>query len=336
MSFLKAAYCYITDAGLCQMINFMSAKYMTCLDLSYCRDISDFAILSLAEKCTSLATVSLAGLNRVTDDGARRLCANCWNLKSLSFEDIFLLNDSVFWFDRAGDGRPLADEKMLTSLTTLNLRDCINITDGALAGLSERCRQLETLSLRGCEKVTNGGLRVMTDLINFKVGLCDSLKVLDLAYCSAVSSEGILDLLSACGCLEDLSLDGILCVTDEVMQQVCVVCRTITKLSLQRCHALTDATMCSIVDYLWVERLDVSHCTRLTDAGVEVLALGCPAIQVLLVRRCTKITRNALFALVRSCRDLRELDLRDCPLLGDDDVSDMKRFLVLPIKITRK
>ena len=59
----------------------------------------------------------------------------------LNLEDVFLLNDQGFLFDRDFDGRLATDENMLKHLTYLSLRDCVNITDDGIKGLSERCRK---------------------------------------------------------------------------------------------------------------------------------------------------------------------------------------------------
>lgn len=310
MNTLLVSATYITDEGLSLMTTSMSSKFLTSLDLSFCREISDSGILSLSEKCTSLSSLNLCGLNRVTDEAARSVCANCWSLKTLSLEDVFLLDDAAFWFDRVRDGRRVAGESMLTSLTSLSLRDCINISDRALEGLSERCRQLEVLTLRGCEKLTSNAMRALIDPCHFKVGMCDSLLSLDLSYCSSVATSSILDMLAECACLEELFLEGIVGVNDDFVHQMCISCRTITKLCLQRCQSITDASLCSIADFLWMEMLDISHCTKISDPAVETLSLVCNAIQDLKLRRCNKLTSQSLLALVRNCRGLREVDIR--------------------------
>jgi len=326
VSSLMISGTYITDEGLATMANVMSAKNLTCLDLSFCREISDMEILSISEKCTSVSTLNLCGLNRITDNAARAICANFWSLRTLSLEDVFLLDDSAFWFDRVKDGRPIANESMLTSLKSLNLKDCINITDRAIEGLCERCRQIEILNLRGCEKLKDESMVFLTESYGFKVGLCDSLKVLDLSYCSNVSTGSMLDLLAACGCLEELFLEGLIGVNDDFIHQLCISCRTITKLSLQRCQMVTDASLCSIADFLWIEKLDISYCTKITDPAIETISLVCNAIRILNLRRLHKITPECLFGLVRNCRDLQELDIRDCRLIDSVAVENMKKF----------
>ena len=317
---------YLTNEGLSQMSNVLSSKHLTNLDISFCREISDFGISSLAEKCTSLTSINLCGLNRITDEGARFLLSNCWYLKQVSFEDIFLLDDSAFWFNRDRDGRPAADENMLTSLTSLNLKDCINISDQAIAGLAERCRNLQVLSLNGCEKLTQTGLNYLANPLHFKVGMSDSLKVLDLSYCSSVSTTSLLDLLETCASLEDLTIDGLISVNDDFVHQMCLACKTITKLSMQRCQQITDASLCSITDYLWIETLNISNCSKITDVGIETLSLVCSGIQSLITKKCNKLTNKTLFSMIRNCKDLRLLDVSECPLVDKEAIANMIKF----------
>ena len=174
--------------------------------------------------------------------------------------------------------------------------------------------------------LTDGALELMYDNCGFKVGMCDAIKVLDLSYCSGVSTKSILDLLSYCGRLEDLCIEGIIGVNDDFIHQMCIACRTITKLSLQRCQAITDAALCSIVDFLWIEKLNISYCTKITDPGIEVFSAVCCAVRELILRRVYKLTAQTLFGLVRNCKDLQVLDIRDCNNIDDEAVATMKKF----------
>ena len=94
----------------------------------------------------------------------------------------------------------------LTSLQSLNLSDCVNLTDRAVLGLAERCRKLvrptdisgsvrflrlitllgcyvcmwqETLVLRGCDRLTEKAVLLLGDAgrcTGSSVALCDALK----------------------------------------------------------------------------------------------------------------------------------------------------------------
>ena len=54
-------------------------------------------------------------------------------------------------------------------------------------------------------------------------------------------------------------------------------------------------------------RLDLSHCSRLRDAGVIALARRCPQLQQLNLSHC-RLTDAAFECVAQSCHDLRELD----------------------------
>ena len=79
---------------------------MRSLDISFCRDVSDYGAISVAESCPELRYLNLSG-PREFHRGARHLLAKCWYLSELSMEDVFLLNDQAFFFDREFDGRLL-------------------------------------------------------------------------------------------------------------------------------------------------------------------------------------------------------------------------------------
>ena len=262
--------------SLCAIMIEGCGAEMVHMDLSLCRDITDIGIVCLSETCSNLKKLNLSGLNRISDIGVRSICANCWYLHDLNVEDIFLLKDNAFFFNPVEDGRRDANEKMLVSLRLLNLTDCTNLTDTGLEGLSERCRQIDSLILRGCERITDSALRIMSDPSSCTMAdipMCDSFRLLNISYCTGLTSKGILMFLPHCCCLEELNLSGLAStVTDSFIQQLSFCCRTLQKLILQKCFLITDASLCSMADNLWLELLDISGCHKCTDAGVEVLS----------------------------------------------------------------
>ena len=83
--------------------------------------------------------------------------------------------------------------------------------------------------------------------------------------------------------------------------------------------------LCSIADYLMLQSLDVSYCTKLTDSGFEVLALACSTgLERLMIRRC-RISPAGINALSRNCFKLKELDIRECNRVTDDCLYDLLR-----------
>lgn len=234
--------------------------------------------------------------------------------------------DSAFWFDRDYDGRPAANDNMLKSLSYVNLRDCINITDRAIKGLSLRCKKIENLSLRGCDKISDRALTEMITPHEDSYSLSDALKVLDLSYCAQISTAGLLKLLPACGILEEVNFSGITAVDNDFIYQLCLVCPTIQRLALQKCIMLTDVALCSIADYLWVEVLDISSCNRITDDGIDVLSAVCSGIHEMVLSNITKLSNRTMYSLSLNCKSLRLLNITNCGLITEDAVSEMRRL----------
>ena len=60
---------------------------------------------------------------------------------------------------------------------------------------------------------------------------------------------------------------------------------------------------------LWVESLDVSHCTRITDVGIHSLVSRCNGLLELKVSWCRHITNRSMHFLAVECKSLQLLDV---------------------------
>ncbi len=325
LSALNISGCHITDAGMSLICSAVSDKTMSHLDISFCRDISDYGAGSIAESMKNLKFINMCGLSRVSDKGARAVVAKCWYLEHINLEDVFLLSDDALNYDRDYDGRPLADEHMLTHIQSLNMRDCVNLTDAGIRGLSERCRTLEELILRGCDKLTDRSLELMANPFEYNFPLLDSIRVLDISFSTGFTTEAVLEALSHCGVIEDLRVSGLYSVDDAFLQMMCLKANTIQKLSLAKCGQITDAGLCSLADYLWVEKLDITGCRKVTDEGIELIAVICNGIIDLNVNGCSKVTARSINAIRRNCINLQVLDIRGCNLIKEQSILDLKK-----------
>lgn len=326
LAMLHVSGMQITDGGLSLICSALSDKHMRSMDLSMCRGVSDFGAMSVADSCPGLRVLNLSGLSRISDTGARAICAKCWYLESLNLEDVFLLDDDAFRYDFSYDGRVQADEHMLRHLITLNIRDCINVTDHGIKGLSERCRRIQTLIFRGCDKITNLSLRHIANPYEENFPLCDALRVLDVSFCSGITADGILAILPQCGVLEELRVSGIVSINDAFVAEMCHKCTTIQRVVMQKCVFVTDVAMCTLADWMWLEHLDISGCHRITDDGIEVLTVACTGIVRLLMQRVHRLTGRAISSITRNCRTIQYLDVRDCPLVTDKSISGLLKI----------
>jgi F-box and leucine-rich repeat protein GRR1 len=247
-------------------------------------------------------------------------------LDTLNLEDVFLLGDESFWFSREYDGRPAAEENMLKSLKNINLKDCVNLTTQGIRGLAERCRRVEEINLRGCDKVSDATLIVLSTPYEEKYPMCDSFKVLTLSYCPNVTASGIVTFLAYCGVLEELNVSGIISCDDDFLHQLCVTCKTVQKLELQKCVYITDAGLCSLADYMWIEYIDVTGCYKITDDGIEVLTSSCNGLVQIIAKKVSKLTDRSMNAILRNCKLIQTLDIRDCPLITQQAVTDISFY----------
>merc|ERR1711939_213052 len=179
---------------------------------------------------------------------------------------------------------------------------------------------------QGCHLLTDESLLLMStatlDSVNQEFPMCDSFKYLNIAYCSNLTAYGLMRLFPLCGVLEKLDVSGLTCITDDVILDICHTCPTIQDITLHRCAFVTDAALCSIARHLWVERIDVSNCTKITDTGIEVLAAACSGLVSIAMRRLKRITNKSLNLLAAYCKLLVEIDVRECENIDMDCVRE--------------
>jgi hypothetical protein len=78
---------------------------------------------------------------------------------------------------------------------------------------------------------------------------------------------------------------------------------------------------------LSIRHLDLSDCCRVDDSALELIALACPILVRIYIRRCPLVTDVGLRRLARhSCENsvsglgLRAVGIAECPLIGDRGV----------------
>lgn len=65
-------------------------------------------------------------------------------------------------------------------------------------------------------------------------------------------------------------------------------------------------------------RLNINYCPKITDAGIEVLALACTGLLSLSAKRNLKITDRSVISLLTHCKLLSHLDVDECTSLSLD------------------
>ncbi|CAM9154994.1 unnamed protein product, partial [Choristocarpus tenellus] len=313
---LYLQYCvYITDLGVQSLAVEVNHDSLTSLDLSGCTLISDHSMVALGQLCCKLRRLNLKSVSRVTDLGASSITRNCWELEYLCFEDMYNLVDSVFVFDLVTDGRRAVDENMLNKTREINLHDCHKLSDEAINHIMKRASQLHTLNLAGCSLLTDKACYFMVEDPVSGETRGQLLSSLNLSYCLNISDSGMEYLVKSLRKLHHVNLAGCIQLTDAGLLTLVSTCTVIKTLGLAQCKQLTDKAMCHLADFLWIEELDISYCSRLSDDGIEVLAMEFVGLLSLSVKWCSHLTERTIDVLVRYCPHLRKLTLGSLPLV---------------------
>jgi len=143
------------------------------LEIAYCANIDDDAIVQLAQYAPNLTSLNLYGCFKITDKALQALSTHTTGEKSL--------------------------------LKKLNLSQCRNITDAGLRHLLEGKKNcsgtLESLHLYDCARISNQGIILIG-------GKCPRLKVLEVFGLDALDMTGLETFLSLATSLEKLDCGG--------------------------------------------------------------------------------------------------------------------------------
>ena len=124
------------------------------LDLGWC-EVSDAALASLASRCASLHTLSLAYCEQITDTGIALLCRACTEIANLDVGGCTRLSGAAL-NSIIGLG---------SQLQSLDLGACKRlVSDDGLLALAHACPKLRTLNLRLVEGVSDDAMEVVQQL----------------------------------------------------------------------------------------------------------------------------------------------------------------------------
>lgn len=237
-----------------------------------------------------------------------------------------MITDSVFVFDAAGDGRRNVDQRMLRSVTELNISECSRVGDVGLGGISLRCEKMKYLDISGIG-ITDEGAKYLIREPSTGGSRGESLKTLKMSYCMNLTDKAFLTISKNCTNLELIDVKGCVHITDDGVKQLALKCKQLQRVSISRCKRLTDKALCNLADYLWVEDLDISSNSRLTDDGIDVIAMEYKGLLRLNVSYCEKLTDRAIVSIGRHCLHLREMQAVGLANVSSDCLEELKHTL---------
>lgn len=111
---------------------------------------------------------------------------------------------------------------------------------------------------------------------------------------------------------QTLIVNGCVNVTANGIKHVIETNKRIQELRVAHVRTVDDSVLQACAKHLWLEHLDVSHCTLVTDKGLASLASACLGLLELRVQWCRRVTTEGIKAVIRECKPLEALDVRNC------------------------
>ncbi|RLM58006.1 hypothetical protein C2845_PM18G12310 [Panicum miliaceum] len=335
----------VTDVGLAKVA--VGCPGLRRLSVKWCREISDIGIELLAKKCPDLRSIdisylkvsneslrSLSTLKKlediaivgclfIDDDGLQMLSAGnslqsidvsrCHHVTS---QGLALLIDSQRFIQKINAGHSLHEietcflSKLSTigeTLTVLRL-DGLEIFVSNLQAIADSCKNLVEIGLSKCNGVTDDALQHLTS--------CSELQILKLGLCSSISDKGLVYIGSNCAKLVELDLYRCSAITDEGLAALVRGCKKIRMLNLRYCTQITDAGLKHLSTLEELTNLEMRCLVRITGIGITSIAVGCPSLIELDLKRCYSVDDAGLWALSRYSQNLRQLTISYCQVTG--------------------
>jgi EIN3-binding F-box protein len=223
------------------------------LNVARCKALSDFALLLMAPLVSSPVFVKLD-------------LRDCALITDAGVSNLFSLEDEKYQGDAQDD-----DEEPRTRLTSLNLKNCVNVGDEAMAVVGKYGGSITKLNLKGLRKI---------------------------------SDDGVLELAKGCPRLTNVSLSG-RNMTAQTFKLLGKMCRSLRVLDVSErkdlespaCFMrLVSTTASGLHPPHPLRRIDLSA-TNVCAAGVSVLAASCRQLECINLSKVSlkgSILRQAL------------------------------------------
>ncbi|XP_073226632.1 transport inhibitor response 1-like protein Os04g0395600 [Cicer arietinum] len=206
----------------------------------------------------------------------------------------------------------------LLNLTSIDLSGCCQLTDSTFFILTRNCPFLSDIKM---ERTYIGvqGEEDSNSMFNFAINhqvktvylgdnillkdaslikfsfICPSLQLLDLNACEGISGESIVEVMKRCSEIRHLNLANTIIERFEINFEV-------SKLGM----------------------LNLSG-SRIEDEALSIISKWCSGLLLLDIQNCY-VTAKGVREVIENCRALKEVNLKNCSLVDDDFVSELKTF----------
>ena len=185
------------------------------------------------------------------------------------------------------------------------------------------CGRLRQLKLNDCAQLRDNAILAFADH-------CPNILEIDLHQCHQIGNAPVTALLSKGNCLRELRLASCDLIDDNAFLNLPdgQIYEHLRILDLTSCTRLTDAAVEKIIKAApRLRNLVLAKCRNITDAAVHAIANLGKNLHYVHLGHCVQITDEGVKRLVNSCNRIRYIDLGCCANLTDESV---KRLALLP------
>eukprot|EP01006_Ploeotia_vitrea_P051155 TRINITY_DN67530_c5_g4_i1.p1 TRINITY_DN67530_c5_g4~~TRINITY_DN67530_c5_g4_i1.p1 ORF type:complete len:1017 (+),score=128.86 TRINITY_DN67530_c5_g4_i1:67-3117(+) len=150
------------------------------LDFSYCTNLSDQALVCVAQNCAALELLDISSCSQVGDMGVTAVGSRCSNLNCLIMK---LCSQSSL----TAKGL-VAIGRAPRNLKRLDLSGVTQLEDATLKTILVHLPCMKFLSLSGCKQLSDESIKMLN--VN-----CKQLQRLDISSCQGISLQTLLDLI---------------------------------------------------------------------------------------------------------------------------------------------
>ena len=149
---LNLSFCAnISDSGMKSVAKMRS---LADLNLRSCDNISDIGVGYLAEASVGLQSLDVSFCERVSDRAMIHIAAGLFNLRSLSMAACKITDEGLCKIS-----------KTLVDLRTLNIGQCVQVSNISLEQMGASLLNLRRIDLYGCAQVTQEGLACLSERV---------------------------------------------------------------------------------------------------------------------------------------------------------------------------
>ncbi|KAK3875943.1 hypothetical protein Pcinc_019219 [Petrolisthes cinctipes] len=273
-----------------------------------------FSFLSVEEVCRSVAPVCRAWRDLAADPSLWTYLTFHYSVTDEQVKEIVSRAPRLLHLSLVGyqDGNVILTQVADTCprLRHLTLRFCGNVTEEALAAMTEGCPDLRHLNLEGSQ--------MSSELCYIKIAGLTHLTHLNLSHCHCLDDPGLLAIATRCCHLQYLDIDGITGIHDSsVVGLVQLRASNLHSLLLDGDN-LSDKSFQALGVCKQLECLGISFCENMTDMGLKGLH-SLTRLTWLKLRKGTQLRPQALCKFIQNggLSYLTYLNLGECTLLDD-------------------